>query len=214
MKLAVFDLDGTIIGTITNFWKFICEEHGCDMEKKEQAYQNYYKNLITYDEWVTHDVGLWIEKGVTKQKLVDSIKKLEVMPGAIETIKELKKRGIKVGIISDSLDIALQCLIPDSEELFDDIMVNKLFFDDEGNISGWEPTPYGIEKKADGLKEIAKREGFDLKECVFVGDGRNDANAVRIAGLGISFNSSSEELDKAADVVIKNKDMREILKHI
>ena len=34
------------------------------------------------------------------------------------------------------------------------------------------------------------------------------------SGLGIAFNCKHEELMKVADVVIKKKDLREILKHI
>src|SRR3989344_2190149 len=212
-RLVCFDLDGTIIDNITNFWKFICEEHGCDMARKQKARDSYFNNLITYDEWVEHDVNLWKEAGVTRRKMMESTKKLSLVPGAVEALKELKKRGIKLGIISDSMDIALE-LISNHAELFDEIFINRLLFDKEGKISGWKPTKYGMEKKADGLKRMAEKEGFDLKECVFVGDGVNDVHAAEIAGLSISFNSSSKELDKVCDVVIRKKDLREILDHI
>jgi len=93
-------------------------------------------------------------------------------------------------------------------------MINRIFFGNDGRISGWDSTEYGMEKKADGLKKMAEREKIGLKDCIFVGDGFNDVHAVKLAGMGISFNSHSEELDKAADVIIKKKDLREILKYI
>ena len=61
---------------------------------------------------------------------------------------------------------------------------------------------------------VAQKEGVELSECVFVGDNYNDMNAVKTAGLGISFNSHSKELDEVADIIIKKKDLREVLKYL
>lgn len=213
-RLVCFDLDGTIIDEITNFWGFVCTEYGCDMSKKGLAVEKFMNNLITYNEWVEHDVEMWREKGLTREDFARAVKKLKLMKGAIETIKELKKKGLKLAIISDSLDIALEVLMPDYMKLFDDVLINRLFFGRDGKISGWEATKYGIERKADGLRMIAEREKIKLDECVFVGDGRNDIHAAEIAGLSIAFNSDSEELKKASDVVIMKKDLREILRYI
>lgn len=213
-RLVCFDLDGTIIDEITNFWGFVCNEYGCDMGKKGLAVEKFMNNLITYNEWVEHDVDMWREKCLTRDDFARAVRKLKLMKGAIETIKELKKRGLKLAIISDSLDIAVEILMPDYMKLFDDVLINRLFFGADGKISGWEATKYGIERKADGLKMIAEREKIKLDECVFVGDGRNDVKAAGIAGLSIAFNSDSEELKKACDVVIMKKDLKEILRHI
>lgn len=213
-KLVCFDLDGTLIGDTANMWNFICDEFGCDIKERDDAVEKYFKNLITYDEWVGHDVGMWIEKGVTKDDFLKVMRKLKLTNGAVETIIELKKRGMKVGIISDSLDIALIALLPGYEKLFDEVFINKLLFDKEGRISGWKATKYCMDKKADGLRRMAEKENIRLEECVFVGDESNDIKAAESAGLSIAFSPNSEELRRKADVVIEKKDLREILKHI
>lgn len=213
-RLVCFDLDGTLIANTANIWSFICDEFGCDIKERDDAVEKYFKNIITYDEWVSHDVGMWIEKAITKDDFLKAMKKLKLTNGAVETIKELKKRGMKVGIISDSLDIALIALLPDYEKLFDEVFINKLLFGKDGRISGWKATKYCMDKKADGLRKMAERENIQLEECVFVGDEHNDVKAAEIAGLSIAFNPNSDELRKKADVVIEKKDLREILKHI
>ena len=170
-RLVCFDLDGTIIDNITNFWKFICEEHGCDMARKQKARDSYFNNLITYDEWVEHDVNLWKEAGVTRRKMMESTKKLSLVPGAVEALKELKKRGIKLGIISESMDIALE-LISNHAELFDEIFINRLLFDKEGKIllsrryqTGYEDGNYGLPSgHVDGgetIRDALTREVFE-----------------------------------------------------
>src|SRR3989344_5720156 len=97
---------------------------------------------------------------------------------------------------------------------FEDVFLSRIYFDENGKIAKVEATEFDIEKKADALKMIAKREKISLKECVFVGDYLNDIKVMQEAGLGIAFNCQHEEVKKAADVVIEKKDLREILPHI
>ena len=73
---------------------------------------------------------------------------------------------------------------------------------------------FDMDKKAEALKQIAKREKIRLEECVFVGDYLNDIKIIREAGLGIAFNCQHDELKKISDVVIEKKDLREVLKYI
>ncbi|MGB1905883.1 MAG: HAD-IB family phosphatase, partial [Spongiibacter sp.] len=43
------------------------------------------------------------------------------------------------------------------------------------------------QRKAELLREIARREGIDLEQVIAVGDGANDLPMLSIAGLGIAF---------------------------
>ena len=136
------------------------------------------------------------------------------MEGAMETLKELKRRGFKLAVISGSLNIILEKFIPDYNDFFDDVFLNRIYFDENGLISGVEATEFDMDAKALALKKIAKREKISLKECVFIGDYLNDMKIMQKAGLGIAFNCNYEELKKAANVVIDKKDLREVLKYI
>ena len=69
------------------------------------------RRAANYLEWATHAMNMWIEKGVTKEDFFKAMKSLKLMKGAIETIKELKKQGIKLAIISGSLDIILEKML-------------------------------------------------------------------------------------------------------
>jgi phosphoserine phosphatase len=157
---------------------------------------------------------LWVEKGITKKEFMEVIKTLRPMPGAAETLHELKRRGCKLAVISGGIDTVLNHFFPEAGKLFDHIMINRISFDREGRIEGIEPTDFGADRhKIDGLREIAGKEGIGLEECVFVGDSDNDLDIARGAGLSIAFMPSGE-LEHASDVVIRKKDLREILKHI
>lgn len=213
-KLVCFDVDGTLIDNVTFSWQIFHDYFQTDEHKREDAKKKFFNGQITYKEWAEHDINLWKERNAKKPEFFKAIGHLRLMNGAMETLQEIKKRGIKLAIISGSLNIILEKLMPNYEEFFDDVFLSKIYFDEEGNIAKVEATEYDMDAKASALKKIADREKISLKECVFVGDYLNDIKIIQEAGLGIAFNCQHDELKKAADVVIDGKDLRGILKYI
>ena len=138
------------------------------------------------------------------------------MQGTLETLNKLKNKGLKLAIISGSLNIALEKVLPDHSYYFSHIYINHLIFDGvEGeNLAGINSTAFDFENKAEALKQIARKENISLDKCVFIGDHDNDIQAAEIAGLSIAFNCKSERLMQVSDVVIEKKDLREVLRHI
>ena len=174
----------------------------------------YYNKEIDYLQWALHDMGMWMEKGATRDDFFKAMKDLRLMDGAMETILELRKRGIKLAIISGSLDIILQKVMPNYKELFDDVFLSHLIFDKGGKLIDAEVTEYDMIKKAEALRKIANREGIDLKETVHIGDHHNDLEIAKIAGLSIAFDCKDDLLRKTANIVIDKKDLRETLRYI
>jgi len=215
-KLICFDVDGTLIDNIKFSWQLFHDHFKTDEKEREGAKQSFMKGDISYLQWAEHDIGMWKNKKVKKKDFFDAIEKrnIKLMDGTLEALKELKKRGFKLAIISGSINVMVEKFIPQYEEIFDDIFISKIDFDEEGDIIGIRATEYDMEHKATALKMIAKKEGLDLSECVFVGDYLNDMQVIKDAGLGIAFNCKEEELKKIADVVIEKNDLREVLKYI
>ena len=215
-KLVCFDVDGTLIDNITFSWQLFHDYFQTDKHKREDAKRRFYGKEISYREWAEHDIQMWKDRNATKQEFFEAIEKgkLKLMEGAMETLLELKKRKMKLAIISGSLSIMLEKFIPNYNDIFDDVFISRIHFGKDGCIEKIEATEYDMEGKALAMRKIAEREGIRLKECSFVGDYLNDMKIMEEAGLGIAFNCKIEELKEAADVVIKKKDLREILKHI
>ena len=213
-KLVCFDVDGTLVDNVKFSWKIFHDYFDIDKDRREKAKRLFFNGEISYLEWAKHDIGLWKEKGVKKEEFFKAMSHLNLMAGATETLNELKKRNFKLAIISGSLSVILEKFIPNYKDIFDDVFLSWIDFNENGLISEIKPTEFDIDKKADALKQIAKREGISLKECVFVGDYLNDLKIMQESGLGIAFNCKEEKLKKVADIVIEKKDLREILKHI
>lgn len=213
-KLVCFDVDGTLIDNVTFSWKIFHDYFQTDKRRREDAKRKFFNGEITYLQWAEHDIHLWIEKNAKREDFFKAIEHLKLMKGASETLKSLKRNGLKLAIISGSLNIILEKFIPNYEEFFDDVFLSRIYFDKEGNISKVDATEFDMDAKALALKKIADREGINLKECVFVGDYLNDKKIMQEAGLGIAFNCKYEELRKIADVCIDKKDLMEILRFI
>ncbi|MBI2136022.1 HAD family phosphatase [Candidatus Woesearchaeota archaeon] len=224
-KLICFDLDGTIIDETIFIWQTLHDAFGSDKKKRKQYAEYFVNKKITYRQWAEHDLELWREAGATKTSMMNATDKLRLMPGALETLnklKELKEKAkadgncLKLAIISGSLNIALERVLPNYKDYFDDVYINHLIFDgkDGEKLAGIRSTAFDFENKADALREIANRENIPLSECVFIGDHDNDIHVAEIAGLSIAFNCKSERLAQIADIVIEKKDLREILKYI
>ena len=83
-----------------------------ELGRMRQQMDDFFSKKITYAEWARHDINMWKEKGVTRDGLKKAIAPLRLMPGALETIQELKKKGMRLAVISGSLDIALEHVLP------------------------------------------------------------------------------------------------------
>lgn len=213
-RLVCFDVDGTLIDNVTFSWQIFHDYFQTDKHRREDAKKKFFNGEITYLQWAEHDISMWREKNPKKEDFLKAISHLRLMNGAMDTLNELKKKGFKLAVISGSLNIILEKFIPDYNEFFDDVFLNKIYFDKDGRISMVEATEFDMDAKALALKKIAEKEKISLKECVFIGDYLNDMKIMQEAGLGIAFNCNYEELKKVANVVIDKKDLREVLKFI
>ncbi|MDD5306868.1 MAG: HAD-IB family phosphatase [Deltaproteobacteria bacterium] len=210
--LVCFDLDGTLVDDTIYIWKTLHEGFATDPDARKRAHDDFASGRITYERWFAHDLALLAAAGATKPRIETLLDKLRPMRGAREVLASLRAAGHKIAIISGSLDIVIDRLFPDFA--FDHVLVNRIRFARGGRIAGGEHTPYDLERKADGLKELCRREGLSAAQAAFVGDNVNDVWVARAAGLAIAFNCKSEELRKTCAVEVKGRDLRAVLRHL
>ncbi|MDA0840788.1 MAG: HAD family phosphatase [Planctomycetota bacterium] len=212
IKLICFDVDGTLLddgdGSL-NIWQHIHRSIGVPEELNEQRFEMFMAGEITYPQWMDMDVGDWRKQGITKEHLISVAKELNLMPGTRETVNELHNRGYKLAIISGSINFGIEPLYPDHP--FEPVLLNRIYFDDEGNISSWKATPFDLQEKQAGLDLVCQIHSVTRDESAFIGDNFNDVEAAVAAGFSISFNSKSENLDAVADVKLPGKDLRQML---
>ncbi len=212
--LICFDVDGTLVRHPTGkvIWEVLNRRFIGDDSVNEERHRWYNEGRITYPQWVEMDVQGWIDAGATRAEIVDAVREFERFDGAHDTVWELKRRGVRLAIISGTLDVVIDTLFP--EHPFDDVYSNQLLFDGRGVLTGWKATPFDLEGKPIALRELSARHAVSLDRAAFVGDGANDIPMVGVAGCVVAFNPRSRELERLATHVIREPNLSRLLELI
>jgi N-acylneuraminate cytidylyltransferase len=80
------------------------------------------------------------------------------------------------------------------------------------------PALQGINNKVEALKEIADKEGFNLKNILYVGNDLNDYQVMKLCGFSVCPADSHPKIKEIASIVLKtnggNGIARELLEDI
>ena len=210
IQLIAFDVDGTLVNATIHIWQNLHNYFGCDAKRREAAKQAHFAGKISYQAWFEHDIQLLKEAGASQSEIEKCLEQLQPVNGARETLRTLQQRGYKLAIIPGSLDLVLHKFFADIS--FDHVLINHFDFDAAGLLTGGVHTPYDIEGKAAGLRELARREGLELRQCAFVGDNTNDLQALEFAGFSVAVQAKNKRVEQAADVIMSGDDLRALLR--
>ena len=177
-KAIIFDLDGTLLDTL----------------KDLQEGTNYALRVNGMPERTLDEIRRFVGSGARKliERVIPGCEKEGVYekvmgdfafyykehckdntapyPGIMELLKELKRRGYALGVVSNKPDFAVQELIP---EYFPDIF---------SSVTGERQ---GVAKKPapDLIWEAMKKLNASKEESVYIGDSEVDIEAAKNAGL-------------------------------
>jgi phosphoserine phosphatase len=205
--LVVFDIDGTLVDDTVFVWETLHRHFSSDPQAIRRVMHQYLDGEITYAQWFEHDILTLKAGGANRASIDQALSGMRLMDGAHETLRALHGAGVKLAVISGSLDLVIQRFFRDWNP-FDQVYINRLEFDPRGEISAWTPTPYDMDHKASGLQDLAQRHGIPLSRTAFVGDNFNDVSIARLAGRSLAFNCKSLDLQWAAHATLLERDLR------
>lgn len=126
-------------------------------------------------------------KGMPVNKLEEVAGRIPLTEGAERLIRNLKRFGYKIAIISGGFTFFGRRL---QESLgIDYLYANELEIADGKLTGGVTGGIVDAARKAEVLREIAARENISLQQVIAVGDGANDLPMLGLAGLGIAFHA-------------------------
>lgn len=124
-------------------------------------------------------------KGLPEDIFARIAERIHFMPGAEDLVKELHKRGYKVGLVSGGFHETVDRL---AEQLgVDYVKANRLEIKQgllTGQVLGEIVTK---NTKLAMLKEWASENNLELNQTIAMGDGANDLPMIQAAGMGIAF---------------------------
>jgi len=209
--LVAFDIDGTLVRGPDNrtVWEVLNERFTGRADQNKERYALFRQGKLSYAEWVALDINGWKDAGARRDDLLAGFEPLRLIAGTRETLERLKQVGYHLVVISGTLDLMLNTLLP--EHPFDEVYANHIGFDEEGRIGHWQATPFDMEGKARLLRAVALRMEIPLARCAYVGDSSNDVWVAREAGFAVALNPRSQELESVANVTLRSEDLRAIL---
>ncbi|MGB0713411.1 MAG: phosphoserine phosphatase SerB [Gammaproteobacteria bacterium] len=181
-RLVCFDMDSTLIQVE------VIDELAAAAGVKDQVAaitESAMRGEIDFKESFRRRMALL--EGLDESVLEGIAERLPITEGAERLISTLRSLGYKVAILSGGFTYFAEYL---QRRLgIDYVYANTLEFRD-GKLTG-KASGQIVDgaRKAELLREIARREGIRLEQVVAVGDGANDLPMLSIAGLGIAFHA-------------------------
>lgn len=206
-KGVIFDLDGTLIDTISDIGL------STNLALKELGYPEH--DLDKYKIMVGNGFRVLCKRALpdgVSESVVDKAYDLFVKnydkhymdrshpyDGIPKLLKELNDKGIMIGINSNKRDDYTHALI---EHLFGDLSFTKIV----GQLEGISPKP-----APDGALMIIEEMNLTKDEVIFVGDTKVDIATGKNAGLKTigclwGFRDRAEFLEAGADYIVKEAD--------
>jgi phosphoserine phosphatase len=125
--------------------------------------------------------------GLADTALEETYRHLELMPGAKTLVATMRAQGAQAVLVSGGFDfftsrVRMRCG-------FDQDRANRLEIEN-GKLTGKVIEPIlDRDSKLFYLRDFAARLGLSMSETLAVGDGANDLDMIRAAGLGVAFHA-------------------------
>jgi phosphoserine phosphatase len=206
MKLCVFDFDSTLMDGETI--DFFAQELGIG-EQVAEITERAMNGKLDFFESLQERVGLL--KGLEFSKVEKISQNLPYMPGAVETIAALKKRGMTVICFSGGFRTATSYA---KDILGYDADFSNTLHHKDGVLTGLVGGEMMFNtSKGDLLQRLQNILNISEDETMVVGDGANDLSMFAHAGTRVAF-CAKEVLKKEATIIIDTKDLTQILDKI
>jgi glucosyl-3-phosphoglycerate synthase len=196
-RIALFDMDGVLLNG--RFVLSLAQE--TDRETDLAALlDNYAMSPLERMQQIAA-----VFAGVRKETFEKVAREVPLMPGVQETIVALKKAGYRVGIVTDSYNVAAETV---RRRVFGDFTFSHVMRFKNGKASGKViicPAmihPDGCREhdhcKVNVLKHLMERCDLGSDSIVAVGDGENDICMLKEAGSSIAFQPKNKRVRNAA----------------
>lgn len=192
--LVVMDVDSTLIQD--EVIELLAAHAGCEEQVREVT-NAAMRGELDFTESLHARVALLA--GLDESVLQDVRASVRLTPGARTLCRTLNRLGYRIAVVSGGFS---QIVAPLADELAIDFwLANELEIVD-GTLTGRVIGPVVDGRaKAAALSRFANESGVPLAQTVAIGDGANDIDMIRLAGMGIAFNAKPA-LRQAADASV------------
>lgn len=211
IKIAFFDMDSTVIAQegIDELAKLCGKGKEVSTITQGAMHQGW-----NFEESLKKRMEILVSASLSEAQLETCYQSLTLTQGAKELVDHLKENGVRVVLVSGGFSqftSRIAHLLDLDEEYGNELLIEN------GKITGVEGSRkfgnriVGKEAKAAIVEHETAKHGFTLQQALFVGDGGNDVEAAKKAGLSIAFGSQNKALREAATYCIDSGNLADAI---
>ncbi len=184
-KVVLFDFDGTL--TIDSkshtTWETLWIHLGYDISECQELHKQFNEKKITHTEWCERTKAKFVQKNLQRADVEAIAKRIHLIKGVKSVFSKLDKAGIKIYIISGSIDTVIDHVLGSNRQYVHNIKANHFSYTNgSGMLSEIVGTKYDFEGKAAFIKKVSDELHIPPCDMLFVGNSLNDRFAYQ-AGI-------------------------------
>ena len=190
-KLLIADMDSTLI--IGESLDEVAAKVGKGEEIANITLQSM-RGELDFNQSIAQRVAML--KGTREDILLEIIEETYLNNGASLLAPTMKRRGASCYIVSGGFDFLT---IPIAKKIgFDGSFSNRLEVENSLLTGNIVPPILGVHAKKEALNQLSKKYKIRNEDVAAIGDGANDLEMLKAAGLGIAFKGKQLLRDKIA----------------
>jgi phosphoserine phosphatase len=200
-------MDGVLVDYASS-WTWVHEHFKVNNEASLIAY---IEGRIDDREFMRRDIEKWlaVRNDLCAHDIEEILRPVPIIAGIRETVAELHRNGVRCVIISGGLDYTARRIA--EENGFDDHLANSLACDTSGRLTGEGVLRVELTNKRKALQRFQDAYGINEERTVAIGNSFVDVSMFSGSGLSIAFNPIDDFVEKSADVVLRTRDLRDVL---
>ena len=207
VRLAIFDMDGVLVDAYSS-WVLVHRHFGTDNEDSLRAFLN---GEIDDFEFIRRDVERWTQaRGQVPWREVRGVlDEAPLVPGAVETLRELEDHGVRTAIVSGGLRYLAERI--GAMGGVRHVLANDVEVDGEGCLTGGGIVHVPLREKGSVVRTLQEELDVSRDETAAVGDTLVDISMFEQVRVSIAFNALDEAIERSASHVIRSEDLRAVL---
>lgn len=197
-RAVVFDFGGTLTqprGKYTT-WEKLWRKAGYSVNMCSELHRRYQSGELSHQQWCDETCAAFRAKKLSEYNIRQIAQQVHLIPGVAGTIRDLRKRGMKLYVVSGSLKPIIYASLGELYREFEEIRANDVTFDSNGIISRIGSTPYDFRGKATFLKRVVRELNISPLDVLFVGNSCNDVFASEAGVRTLCVNPRFTDPDK------------------
>lgn len=195
IKAVVFDFDGTLtkdnVGKTT--WESLWVSLGYTVQDCQSLHRKFDRNEISHAEWCQLTEEKFKERSLHRETVEQIVAKMHLLKGVRRTFRELRKRDIKIYIVSGSILLVVQTALGNLCQYVDRIQANQFIFNEAGFLTQIIGTQYDFEGKSKFIKEVAHELNVSTQDVLFIGNSSNDRFAYQSGAKTLCINPKTTD---------------------